>query len=115
MGIILCLSLALGLCSSLLPSFGLFLMTSLLLFFFLSTSSMLLALLQLLVYFGALIILFSYILMFCSFNTLSAPSHRYAFFFLFLIFSIGIVPTPCSLLPLLLSTSFLIFLGSILF
>jgi len=112
--LLLLLSVLVSLSSSLLSAFALLLVVSLCLSYTLFSHSVILCLLQLLLYFGGLIVLFAYMLMFCSF---SARVNFWAYYsFVPLLYpSISSLCPNSSLLRLTLPSGLLVFLASFLF
>ena len=112
--IVVLLSLGIIFCASSLSGLSLFLLSSLLIFSFLLSSSVLLSLLSLLVYIGALIILFAYLWIYIP-NMLAVSSFPVLLLPFILISCFNRPSLPTSLTPLIYSSSLYLFLVCILF
>merc|ERR1712168_1492843 len=91
----------------------LFFSSSLFLSFFTSSFSYTLSLLSLLVYLGALIVLFAYLWIFVSYS--SRAPFSYSLCLAFILLFVSSVPSSCSLSSYLFATGFLLYLVFLLF
>lgn len=107
------LILALLFSSTPLFSLLLFFSSCLFLSFFTSTFSYLLSLLSLLVYLGALIVLFAYLWIFVSYS--SRAPYSYSLCLVLISLFLSSVPCPCSISSYLFATAFLLYLVFLLF